>query len=108
MIKILQHVSEYLNALDWTYIITFIIIAYGLNHYRAKGFFYEVFRLKIATRYRVFIIGLLYGSAVYLMRGYTLDKIECLLQSFAFALVFHKLLLEHLLEFIFPIKPKDK
>lgn len=92
MIEILQHISNYLNSLDWAYILTFIVIAYGLNHYRATDFFYEVFKIKIATRYRVFIIGLVYGIVLYFIRGYQLKMIECLLQSFAFALVFHKLL----------------
>ena len=107
MIEILQHISNYLNRLDWAYILTFIIIAYGLNHYRATNFFYKVFKLKMATRYRVFIIGLLYGVALYFIRGYRLKMIECLLQSFVFALVFHKLLLEKFLNRIFQKKPKE-
>ncbi|MCH3884526.1 hypothetical protein [Tenacibaculum aquimarinum] len=106
MIEILQHISNYLNSLDWSYILTFIVIAYGLNHYRATDFFYEVFKLKIATRYRVFIIGLVYGIALYFIRGYQLKMIEYLLQSFAFALVFHKLLLEKFLNRLFQSKPK--
>ena len=108
MIEILKHISNYLNALDWAYILTFIIIAYGLNHYRATGFFYSVFNLKIATRYRVFFIGLIYGIALYFIRGYQLKMIESLLQSFAFALVFHKLLLEKFLNRIFQTKPTAK
>jgi len=107
MIEILQHISNYLNSLDWAYILTFIVIAYGLNHYRATDFFYEVFKIKIATRYRVFIIGLAYGIALYFIRGYQLKMIECLLQSFAFALVFHKLLLEKFLNRLFQTKPKE-
>lgn len=106
MIEILQHISNYLNSLDWAYILTFIVIAYGLNHYRATDFFYEVFKLKIATRYRVFLIGLVYGIALYFIRGYKLKMIECLLQSFAFTLVFHKLLLEKFLNKIFQTKPE--
>tara|TARA_R100001377_G_scaffold49580_1_gene28772 strand:+ start:587 stop:907 length:321 start_codon:yes stop_codon:yes gene_type:complete len=105
--EILQQISNYLNSLDWAYILTFIVFAYGLNHYRATDFFYEVFKIKIATRYRVFIIGLLYGIALYFIRGYQLKMIECLLQSFAFALVFHKLLLEKFLNKLFQTKPKD-
>lgn len=106
MIEILHHISSYLNSLDWAYILTFIVIAYGLNHYRATDFFYEVLKIKIATRYRVFIIGLLYGIVLYFIRGYQLKMIECLLQSFAFALVFHKLLLEKFLNKLFQTKPK--
>lgn len=108
MTEILQHISNYLNHLDWAYILTFITIAYGLNHNRATNLFYEVFKLKIATRYRVFIIGLLYGVALYFIRGYQLRMIECLLQSFVFALVFYKLLLENFLKKLFQTKPKAK
>jgi hypothetical protein len=105
--EILQQISNYLNSLDWAYILTFIVIAFGLNHYRAKDFFYEIFKIKIATRYRVFIIGLVYAIALYFIRGYQLKMVERLLQSFAFALVFHKLILDKLLIRLFQTKSKD-
>lgn len=107
MIEILSHISNYLNSLDWSYILTFIVIAYGLNHYKATDFFYEVLKIKMATRYRVLIVGLIYGIALYFIRGYEIKMIECLLQSFAFAMVFHKLLLEKFLNRIFQTKPKE-
>ena len=107
MLDILVHISNYFNSLDWAYIFTFIVIAYGLNHYRSANFFYDLFRLKIATRYRVLIIGVIYGITLFFLRGYEVQRIECLLQSFAFALVFHKLLLEKFLNKIFKTKPKE-
>jgi hypothetical protein len=98
--EIFNQVSNYLNGLDWSYILTFIIIAYGLNHYRATDFFHRFLKLKIATRYRVLIIGFLYGVVLYFIRGYQLKMIECLLQSFAFSVVFHKLLVEKFINVI--------
>jgi len=94
MTQIISQVSNYLNGLDWTYIFTLIIISHGFNHHRCKGFLYKVFKVKVATRYRVLAIGLAYGVAIYFMRGQEMETVERLLQSFAFALVFHKLLLE--------------
>ncbi len=108
MTEILTQISNYLNSLDWSYILTFIILAYGLNHYRATDFFYQIFNLKIATRYRVLIIGLIYGILVYLIRDYTINKVESLLQSFVFAVVFHKLLLEKLLIKLFQTNTKEE
>lgn len=106
MIEVLAQITKYLNSLDWSYILTFIVIAYGLNHYKATDFFYRVFKFKIATRYRVLIIGFVYGVALYFIRDYKLRMIEILLQSFVFALVFHKLLLEKFLNRLFQTKPK--
>jgi hypothetical protein len=48
------------------------------------------------TRYRVIIIGVIYGTAIYFIRGYKLNQVENLLQSFIFALVFHKFIIESL------------
>lgn len=106
MTEILAQFIKYVNGLDWSYIFTFIVITYGLNHYKATSFFYKVFKLKIATRYRVLIIGFVYGVALYFIRGYQLRMIESLLQSFAFALVFHKLLLEKFINRLFQTKPR--
>lgn len=102
MTEILTQVSNYLISLDWAYILTFIIITYGLNHYKTTSFFRDLFKISIPTRYRVLIIGLLYGVTLYFIRNYTVNKIECLVQSFVFALVFHKLILETLLEKLLP------
>ncbi len=104
MTGILEHLIHYLNGLDWSYILSFIILAHGLNHKHAKHVFYGLFRISIMTRYRVVIIGLCYGIALYFIRGYQLEKIESLLQSFVFAVVFHKMLLEKFLKQLFDAK----
>mgnify|MGYP003141457795 CR=1 FL=1 len=100
IITIWNQLSSYVNELDWTYIITFIIIAYGCNHHKVKGGIKKITCISSKTKYRVAIIGLLYGIAIYFIRGYQLNQIECLFQSFVFALVFHKLILEGLTTYI--------
>ena len=104
MTEIITQLSNYINKLDWAYIFTFILISYGLNSEYITRLFYKIFRFKIATRYRVLIIGVLYGVAIYFIREYTINDIETLLQSFAFALVFHKLLVQKVIRYFFQIK----
>lgn len=105
MEEIILQLSNYVNSLDWAYIFTFILISYGLNSEYITNIFYKIFRFKVATRYRVLIIGVLYGTAIYFIRDYTISNIEILLQSFVFALVFHKLLVQKVIRYFFQIKP---
>lgn len=105
MTEIFEQMANYISSLDWAYILTFILIAYGLNHYKVTDWFYKLTNLKIRTRYRVLIIGVLYGILLYFIRGYSIKKVECLLRSFVFAMVFHKLLLEIILNKI--VTPKN-
>lgn len=108
MTEIITQLSNYISKLDWAYICTFILISYGLNSEYVTGLFYKLFKFKIATRYRVLIIGVLYGIAIYFIRDYAITDIETLLQSFAFALVFHKLLVQKVIRYFFQIKePKQ-
>ena len=94
MTEIINQITHYLNSLDWAYIITFILITYALNNAKVLPWVAKVTRLHIATRYRVLIVGLLYGVFIYFLREYSIAKVECLIQSFVFAMVFHKLILE--------------
>lgn len=95
--QIISHIQNYMTALDWQYIITFIIICYGINHYKIKEGLHKATGTQTRTRYRVIIIGVLYGTGLYFLRGYKLQQIENLFQSFIFALVFHKFIVEALL-----------
>ena len=92
----IEYLFDYLLGLDWGYIITFILISHLVNQTKITTWFYKMTKVKIRTRYRVFFIGLSYGITVYLLRGYNITKIECLFQSFVFAMVFHKLVIERL------------
>lgn len=95
--EIIAQIKNYMTVLDWQYIITFIIICYGINHYKVKERLQKATGTQTRTRYRVIIIGILYGAGLYFLRGYKLQQIENLFQSFIFALVFHKFIVEALL-----------
>ena len=94
---IIANIQNYMTSLDWSYIITFIIICYGLNHYKVKEGLQKATGSQVRTRYRVILVGVLYAVVLYFLRGYTLPQAENLFQSFIFALVFHKFIVEALL-----------
>ncbi|MCB9448699.1 MAG: hypothetical protein H6585_10180 [Flavobacteriales bacterium] len=101
MQEIFDRIKEYIIGLDWSYIMTFITIAYGFNHYRIRQGLQKT-GIRAGTKYRVAIVGVLYGAALYFIRGYQIAQAEVLFQSFVFALVFHKLILESLLPKLVP------
>lgn len=98
--EIWNRIAGYVATLDWAYILTFIVIAYGFNHIRVREGIRKTTRVKSHTKYRVAIIGLVYAVALYFIRGYTLEKVECLFQSYVFAFVFHKFIIEGITRFI--------
>ena len=105
MTAVFEHFLNYLSSLDWGYIITFILIAHLLNQSPVTTWISKWTSLNIKTRYRVLFIGILYGVIVYVVRGYTIQRIECLFQSFIFALVFHKLLVDRIFNSLKSKKP---
>lgn len=94
---IISNIQNYMVSLDWSYIITFIILCYGINHYKVKEGLQKVTGTQTRTRYRVILVGLVYGIILYFLRSYTIQHIENLLQSFIFAMVFHQLILESII-----------
>ena len=105
MTSIIDHLIHYVSGLDWGYIMTFILLSHLINQSLVKGWFFKMTNVKIRTRYRVLIIGIAYGVVVYFLRGYTLNKLECLFESFVFAMVFHKLVVERLFS-VLKLNPK--
>lgn len=103
----LEPITQYLYALDWAYILTFIAISYGLNHPAVRSCISRTIGYTLRTRYRVLIIGFCYGVFVFFIRGYTLSGIERLVQSFVFSVVFHKLLVELVVARLFSKKEKS-
>lgn len=97
--EIWNQISGYVSSLDWAYILTFIVIAYGINHYWVKDKIHKATKVKARTRYRTAIVGVLYGAGLYFIRGYELAKVECLFQSFVFAFVFHKLIIDQVMKY---------
>lgn len=98
--EIWNQISNYVSSLDWAYILTFIVIAYGINHSRVTKTLQKATKVKSKTRFRTAIVGLIYGVALFFIRGYELAKVECLFQSFVFAFVFHKLIIDGLVKYI--------
>lgn len=98
--EIWNQISTYVSSLDWAYILTFIVIAYGINHYWVKEKIKKTTKVKTKTRYRTAIVGVFYGVGIYFIRGYELEKVESLFQSLVFALVFHKLIIDGVMAFI--------
>ena len=98
--EIWSQITNYVSSLDWAYIITFIIIAYGINNNMVKARIKKVTKVRSKTRYRVAFIGLLYAMALYFIRDYSIAKVERLFQSFVFAIVFHKFIIEGLTKYI--------
>ncbi len=94
---IISNIQNYMTSLDWSYINTFIILCYGINHYKVTEGLQKVTGAQTRTRYRVILVGIAYGIALYFLRGYSVQHIENLFQSFVFALVFHKFIVEALL-----------
>ena len=97
LFEITKQIKAYMTALDWQYIITYIIICYGINHYKVKEGLQKATGRQTRTRYRVATIGILYGIGLYFLRGYKVQQIENLFQSFVFALTFHKFIVESLM-----------
>ena len=97
MQQILEHFNHYIANLDWAFIVTFIIMGYGLNSLPARISLFSITKLTMPTRYRILIVGVLFGVLIYFVRGYTLGEVETLFHSFVFAIVFHKMLVDNLI-----------
>lgn len=100
MTTLWHQVTDYVAGLDWPYILTFTVIAYGLTHWCLKNGWKAVTRRRSRTKYRIAVVGLLYGIALFYIRGYALQKVESLLASYAFALLFHELIIEGVMRFL--------
>jgi len=108
MNEILKQILNYISALDWAYILTFIILVQALVSFKLFEKISSLIKLPISKRYTVLFVGFIYGIFLYFLRDYDTSKIECLLQSFVFALVFHKLLLDKLFQRLLPAQKQTK
>lgn len=98
--QIWNQITRYVVNLDWAFIFTFIIIAYGINNYKVKASLLKATRIKSRTRYRTALIGLVYAVILYFIRGYDISKVERLFESLVFAIVFHKLIIETIMNYM--------
>ncbi len=92
-----QPLSHYFQQLDWTFIITFIVLVYGLHRSPLLKWLGNAIGFELPKRYRVLLVGILYGSFIFWLRDGGKTTLESLVQSLVFAMVFHKLLLDFLL-----------
>lgn len=92
---IINQINAYILSLDWPYIITFIILGFGINHYFLQHSIKTGVRKR--SRYRIALVGIVYGAALFFIRSSSIKEVERLLQSFIFSIVFHKLVIESLL-----------
>lgn len=80
-------VTDYFISLDWTFILTFIVISY---------FFLEKIKLKktnvlsrISKTWKVLFIGFAWGCIIYYLRDYTRKDIEMMAASLFTGMVVH-------------------
>lgn len=108
MDTILDAMEGYMTALDWSYILTLLVMAYFISKdsivdmIKSKKFAKTKLAMKkVPKAWRVFGFGVVYGLLTYWMRDYHgKEKIEGLVQSLTFTIVFHKLLLQKFEKFI--------
>lgn len=116
-------VVEYLNQLDWLYIITITIISYFMSrdqlitHTKLDNVKWikkvRPTLLSVPAAWRVLLVGIIYGTFLHYIRGYHgKDWVEGMVNSLIFAMVFHKLFLNRILskldKVIFPEPNKTK
>ncbi len=105
MQTIIHQISNYITQLDWGYMLTFILLVYAISNLKLIKQWRS--NKKLSQRYLVLLIGVIYGIILFFIRGYDTSKIEVLLQTFVFALVFHKLLIDRLVGMVFHQKNKQ-
>lgn len=98
--QVWNQITKYVISLDWQFIFTFIIIAYGVNNYKVREKLLKATRVRSRTRYRTALIGLVYAIVLYFIRGYDVSRIESLFESLVFAIVFHKLIIETIMNYM--------
>lgn len=96
---LLQIVTDYLSQLEWSFIITFILIAGYVCDDKRVLFFPEGIRnflLRVPKIWRVLPVGIAYAAAIYWFRDYTRADSERMFNSLVFAVVFHNALWKYI------------
>jgi len=96
--QLLENISHWITSLDWSYILTFILIAYAFNQAKFTNAIVNKTGITFPARYRTLLVGVVYAILVYFFRGYDLHQAECLFQSLVFAFTFHKLIVDRLVQ----------
>jgi hypothetical protein len=92
----MEKILQYITALDWTYMLTLILMASILTQDVMVNWMPGKMAVTIKgvnKAFRVFFLGLVYAAALYYLRGYTgRTQIENLFSSLVFAMVFFELI----------------
>ena len=88
----LQSIIPFLGSLEWTYIISFIILCYTWQSLVPVND-WKILK-KIKKRYQVALLGILYAPIHYLIWDLERDQIGALFSSFLVSFAFHKLLVD--------------
>lgn len=99
---IVGQLMSYLVGLDWSFIVTFILLAYAINQPKTTALFTRLFKYRLRTRYRTLIVGVVYATTIFFLRGKALDQVELLFKSLLFAMIFHKLMIEQVVRLLKP------
>ena len=101
---IMNIVLAYFSRLDWTYILTFILIAAFLKRDGAISWLPEWIRnpmMKVPVTWRVLLLGIVYGGLLYWLRGYHgRAPVENMISSLVFAMVFHGTIIQYISGYI--------
>lgn len=104
MTDIIDVILNYFLQLDWMFILTFILLASILVRDRVASIypaFMRKFLLSISKTWRVLFLGIIYGSFLYWIRGYTgKAPVENMLSSLVFALVFHGAIIQYIINYV--------
>jgi len=87
-------IVDYVQHLNWIYIISFILLAYVALYFKEKD------HLKIKKRYLVAFTGIGYAAIFALVKGLNLEQINVLFQSFVFTFAFHTLFIDKVVSYI--------
>jgi hypothetical protein len=92
MSEFLVFVEPFLGQLKWEYIVGFIFMTYVYGEVESQ--FNWLWIEQVKTRFKVAIIGLLYGVVFFYTKGLEQSDIPALLISYLFSFGFHKLLVD--------------
>ena len=95
MSEFLVFVEPFLAQLQWEYIVGFIFMTYVYGEVESQFNWQWIEQVK--TRFKVAIIGLLYGVGFFYTKGLAQSDIPALLISYLFCFGFHKLLVDSLI-----------
>ena len=104
---VLEQFADFMSSLDWVYIFSFIILTHTMNYYKVPELIGKGIGVSIRNRYQVLIFGVVYAILIFFVRGYDSSKILSLTISFCIATVFHKFLMQMLLDRFLPRKKKE-